>query len=78
MAAARLPGKAFVIGIVIWYRIGLTRSPTITLSSTVLSRFGVDRHAKRRGLEALERASLIAVDRRSGKNPSITILEAPE
>jgi len=74
-ATAQLPGKTFVVGIVIWFRCGLCGSFTITLPSTVLSLFNVDRSAKFRALKALEKASLITVDRRSGKNPIITILE---
>ena len=76
--AAQLPGKTFVVGIVIWFRCGLCKSSTITLPSTVLSLFGVDRNAKRRAIDLLEKASLITVDRRLGKNPIITILETRE
>jgi hypothetical protein len=75
--AAQLPGRALAVGIVIWYRAGLHSSNTIVLTSAILNRFGVSRHAKRRALTALEEASLIAVTRRGNKNPEVTILEAP-
>ena len=78
LVASKLPGKALAVGIAIWFRSGLTGSQTISLPSTLLSLFGVNRHSKRRALDALEEASLIAVDRRSGRNPSITIIEVPE
>ena len=78
MRASRLPGRANVVGIVIWFRVGLCKSKTITLTTTILSLFGVDRHAKRRSLKALELAGLISVVRCSGKNPTITVIEVSE
>ena len=78
MRASRLPGRAIVVGIVIWFRVGLCKSKTITLTTTILSNFGVDRHAKRRSLEALEMAGLVSVVRCSGKNPTITVIEVQE
>ena len=78
IAAARLPGKTFVVGVVIWYRAGLCKAPIIKLPSTVLSLFGINRHTKRRALESLEKASLISVDRSPGKNPTITIIDVRE
>jgi hypothetical protein len=38
----------------------------------------VDRHAKYRALAALEKAGLVRVDRRMGKNPTVEILMATE
>ncbi len=78
MVAAQLPGKALAVGIALWFRSGLERSPTVSLPSTLLGLFGVDRHAKARALKALEEAALVAVERGNGKNPIVTILETPE
>jgi hypothetical protein len=78
MSAARLPGKALAVGIVLWFRSGLLRSNKVSLPSTLLTLFGVDRHAKVRALNALEKASLIAVERCNGKNPIVTLLETTE
>lgn len=78
MAAARLSGKALAVGIVLWFRSGLERSNRVSLPTTLLVLFGIDRHAKARALESLEKASLIVVERRKGKNPVVTLLEAPE
>ena len=75
IAAAELPGKTFIVGIVIWFRCGLCKSSTITLPSTVLSLFHIDRSAKSRALDSLEKASLITVERRSGKSPVVTVLD---
>ncbi len=74
IAASQLPGKALAVGIAIWFRAGLTRSSSITLSSSHLALWGIDRSAKLRALNALEEASLIALERRNGKNPIITII----
>jgi predicted transcriptional regulator len=40
-----------------------------------MTRFGVSPKAKLSGLKALEGAGLIAVERRVGRNPLVTILE---
>jgi hypothetical protein len=77
MAAAQLPGKALAVGIALWFRSGLERSEKVTVPTTLLTLFGVNRHAKGRALLALERASLIAVERCHGKNPVVRLLEAP-
>ena len=76
--SARLSGKALAVGIVLWFRSGLERNNRVSLPTTVLVLFGIDRHAKARALESLEKASLIVVERRKGKNPVVTLLEAPE
>ena len=73
--AAKLPGKSTQVALAIWFRSGLEKFAPVQLSNTTLARFGVDRHAKRRALLALEKAELISVDRRPGKNPVITITD---
>ncbi len=78
MAAAQLPGKALAVGIALWFRCGLERSNQVRLPTTLLNLFGIDRHAKARALDSLEKASLIAVERRKGKNPIVTLLEVSE
>lgn len=74
MEAAKLPGKSLHVGIVIWFKAGLTKSHSVSVPNGLLSTFGVDRHAKARALVSLESAGLISVKRKSGKNPVITIL----
>ena len=49
------------------------RSGVVPLSNVAGAKFGLDRNAKYRGLEWLENASLVAVDRRPGRAPSVTI-----
>jgi hypothetical protein len=72
--ASKLPGKAFQIGIVLWYLKGLKKTHEVKLTNVVLAKFGVKKDAKRRGLEALEEAGLVSIKRRKNKNPIVTIL----
>jgi hypothetical protein len=72
-AAVQLPGKSLHVGIAIWYRAGLMRSGVVPLSNLAGARFGLDRNAKYRALEWLEKANLVVVDRKPGRAPSVTI-----
>ena len=74
-AAARLPGKSIHAGIALWYVAGLTRSRSVPLSNIAGCRFGLDRNAKYRALHWLEGAGLIAVERKLGRAPVVTILD---
>jgi hypothetical protein len=51
----------------------------VPLSNLSTLRFGLDRNAKYRGLAWLEQAGLVAVKRKLGRAPLVTILdlEAP-
>jgi hypothetical protein len=79
-AAARLPGKSLHAGVALWYAAGLVRSASVPLSNISGVRFGLDRNAKYRALAWLENAGLIAVVRKLGRAPVVTILhpEPPE
>jgi len=73
--ASKLPGKApLATAIAIMFEVGRRRSPQITLTTAILERFGINRKAKYRGLEQLEEANLISVDRRPRRNPIVTVL----
>jgi hypothetical protein len=72
--AARLPGKALQVGLVIWHLAGLKKAMTIELSRVPLESLGVTRQAAYRGLKALENAGLIKTERRSGRKTQVTIL----
>jgi hypothetical protein len=76
--AAQLPGKSLHVGVVVWFLAGLKKTKTVSLSSKQAQLFGVDRHAKRRALAWLEQAGLVAVERRSGRNPRVTLLSAAD
>jgi DNA-binding transcriptional ArsR family regulator len=74
--AGQLPGKVVQVGIGLWFLAGLKHTRTVSLSSALLRSFGVDRSAKRRALGWLEQAGLISVERRPGRNPRVTLLDA--
>ena len=52
--AARLPGRALHVGIVLWLESGLRKSAVVALSQQRLRDLGVERHAGYRGLSKLE------------------------
>jgi hypothetical protein len=72
--AAALPGKTLHIAIVLWYRAGLTGSMTVKLGSQDLEAMGVARDAKYSGLDRLQAAGLISIDRQRGRAPVVTLL----
>jgi hypothetical protein len=76
--AGRLPGKALHVALVIRHIQSLNRGHrTIVLTNQWLKNFGVDHHAKRRALVALEQAKLIAVER-GKRSPTVTIIDVAE
>jgi hypothetical protein len=74
----RLPRRAWAVYLVLLLRCRLNRNQTVMLTSRYLSRFGLSRNDKSRGLSDLERAGLILVERRSRRNPTITLLPMSE
>lgn len=77
----RLPGKnGLVVALAIWFLAGLKNQKyDLKLTTAILKKFGLtDRSAKSRALEALENGGLIRVERQSGKNPLVTILDDSE
>ena len=75
--AACLPGKALHVGVFLWFLAGLKNTCVVLLANGRLSGFGVNRSAKYRALNSLEAAGLVSVQRRRGRSPRVTLLEAP-
>ena len=73
--AAKLPGRSLHVGIALWYAAGVTQSASVHLGNISSLRFGLDRNAKYRALVWLERAGLIAVERKLGRVPLVTIFD---
>ncbi len=73
--AASLPGKTLAIGSAIWFKAGVTKRNTIRLTGKLLTKFGVGRKAGYRGLERLELAGLVSVERHAGRCPVVTLSE---
>ena len=76
--AAKLPGRSLHVGLVLWYVVGLSRSPSVYLSNILCLRFGVDRNAKYRALLSLEGAGLALVSRKRGQSPFVTVLDGTD
>jgi hypothetical protein len=74
----RLPRRAWAVYTVLRLRGRLNRSQTVVLTSSFLSRFGLNRMDKSRGLSDLESAGLIRVERRDRRNPAVTLLPLEE
>ena len=73
--AACCGGKALQVALILWYRAGLQKSSTVKVPGWTAKLFGLDRHAKTRGLKALEEAGLVSITRRQGCSPQVTLLE---
>ena len=74
--ASALPGKAFQMGVLIWYLYGLRKDSTVTLANGLLEQFHISRKAKYRCLKALEGAGLVVVEYRKDHIPRVTIIAA--
>lgn len=74
--AARLPGKAFAVGMMLWFLRGMAGDKPVKISASLRQRFGVGRKAVGRALTALERAGLIKADRSRGRLHRVWILPA--
>lgn len=72
--ANRLPGKAGIVGMALWFLRGVKLSPTFTLTREFDELTGCQRKAIYAALKALESAQLIRVVRRDGGRPEITLL----
>jgi hypothetical protein len=75
-AAAALPGPALLVGLCVWRLAGAMKSHAVSLGNSDLKSLGIDRAAKSRALHALETAGLIAVARRRGRFPTVTLPDA--
>jgi hypothetical protein len=75
--------SAYVLGNALWYLCGRNHNKlTFSVSNMSLSPFGLTRQDKYRGLEALEGAGLIKVERSGKRSIKVTLLcaagETPE
>ncbi len=72
--AAHLPGKSLHLGLVIWCAASMNRNRSVSISNVDALGFGLERNAKYRALDWLEQAGLIAVQRKLGCSPVVTLL----
>jgi hypothetical protein len=74
--ASKLAGKApLAVALAVWFEAGRRKSKEVRLTTAILERFNVNRKAKYRALEELEKAGLVRVRRESRRNPVVTILD---
>ena len=66
MVVNRLPGKAWLMLLLIYHRTAMSSDRWVTLSRNLLEEFGVNREAKRRALRQLEAAGLIRTEQHRG------------
>lgn len=71
--AGALPGRSLHVGLGLWFLVGVKQSMTVHLTPSVTRGFGMDRHAVYRALRHLERGGLVAVRRKRGSSPVVTI-----
>jgi len=72
--AARLPGQALGLFLAVHHRTALTGSSSVTLPAALLQQLGISRDAKARALHTLEQASLVTVERASGRTAKIQLV----
>jgi hypothetical protein len=70
-----LRGRVLNVALALWYLAGLEKCRTVKPTWAVWKRFGVSPDTGRRGLALLENEGLVAVDRKPGCCPVVTILE---
>ena len=75
--AARAQGRSLHVAFMLWFQAGLAKQRTVKLSLSGMAVMGVSRFAAKRGLEALETAGLVIVDRGPGRCPRVTLLDGP-
>ena len=74
-AAAELPGKAFQLGIAIWWLRPMSKSENFKLTQKALDYVGISRDATYDALKRLEARGLIRVQRPPGQRPIVGILD---
>ena len=75
--ACRLPGKAPIVGLALWFWSGLSKTDELTVRYGDLRELGVGRKAAYRCLQHLERARLVTVRRSPGRSPRVTLCDIP-
>ncbi len=77
-AASKQSGRTMSVAIAIWYLCGLnSHSCTVRLTGKTLRKFWIKQKSGYRALRALEKAGLIVCERKRGRCPLITVIEAP-
>lgn len=73
IAAGKLPGKALVVGMGLWYMAGLTGSKSVKATGALWKTLSISRQAAYRAVTVLESHGLIKVQRQPGRASVVTI-----
>ena len=73
-SACRLGGKAVVVAVALSQIAVLTKSPTVRMRKWAMEQCGIGVRAYRNGLQLLEAAGLVSVERNTGQKPQVTLL----
>lgn len=73
-AANALPGSAGLVGLALWFLSGIKKSKTVKITAEAMRFAGCTRQTFAKGLNVLEDAGLIAVERKIGQKPTVTII----
>lgn len=74
--AMRLPGKSLQVAMACWFSAGWIKAGEFELGLSEWAELGLTRFSAGRGLECLSRAGLAEVTHRSGRRPTVRLLEA--
>jgi hypothetical protein len=73
--ASGLPGRSLHVGMVVWFKHGLTKKDQFHITRKDREKFNIPPDAFRRGINHLKNSGLIQVERRTGRPTLITILK---
>ncbi len=76
-SAGRLPGKALLVGLLLWKEAGCEGGRTVRFRLAQAAALGIHPDTARRGLRCLEAAGLVRVQRPPGRCAVVTLMEAP-
>lgn len=65
------------MGAILWHLAGMKKARTVVVTNVEVARWGLNRYAKRRALNALAGAELITIERSGKRSPLVTILDGP-
>jgi hypothetical protein len=74
-AAAATKCPKAIVWVWLIHRAWQTKSSTVSVPNGALAKLGVSRNVKRKALQQLEAAGLVAINRQSRKTPSVTLLQ---
>lgn len=72
--ASRLGGSCLAVGVVLWYRVALTKSRTVSVGAEDRTSWGLQRHAVQRALRKLRDAELVGLTIAPGRLIKVTVL----